>query len=135
MKVYNIKTIENFEGSINSIASNLEIALDYNPLSKNCYRVKLKKGPNKSKYQRLSPWITNKDGSKKKIGGAVCWHGYRDFLINLYKVNQNIRIVSATAEYLDETHFNETYPDTWNKNIGSMVNPAPYGACCTCEQD
>ena len=43
MKVYNTKKIENFESSINSIANNLEIALDYNPLSKNCYRIKLKK--------------------------------------------------------------------------------------------
>lgn len=134
MKVYNTNKIENFESSINSIANNLEIALDYNPLSKNCYRIKLKKGSNKSKYQRLSAWLTNKDGSKRIVGNAVCWHGYRDFIINLYKINSNIRIVSATTTYVDQDHFNETYPDTWNKNIGSVINPAPYGSCCTCEQ-
>jgi len=66
MKVYNTKKIENFESSINSIANNLEISLDYNPMSKNCYRIKLKKGSNKSKYQRLSAWLINKDGSKEE---------------------------------------------------------------------
>ena len=52
----------------------------------------------------------------------------------LYKINKDIRIVSATTTYVDQDHFNATYPDTWNKNIGSVVNPAPYGSCCTCEQ-
>ena len=53
MKVYNTKKIENFESSINSIANNLEIALDYNPLSKNCYRIKLKKGSRRPAESRV----------------------------------------------------------------------------------
>ena len=68
MKVYNIKKIENFESSINSIANNLEIALDYNPLSKNCYRIKLKKG-SKAANRRKS-FCARMGGMKKRLTSA-----------------------------------------------------------------
>ena len=133
MKVYNIKTINNFDNAINELAKSLDIVLDYNSISKNCYRIKLIKGNNKSKYQRLG-FLINKDGNRKKVGRAICWHGYRDFIIGLYKLNPSIRIVSAQATYLNASDFNDKYPSTYYKNIGSVVEPLSYGNACTCKE-
>ena len=100
---------------------NLELDLDMNQVSGNCHRVKLKLGPSK-KYQRLG-FSRNKDGSRKKVN-AVCWHGYRDFLIELYNISgNNFRVVTAQATYNNKDDFYSTYPATGKNNIGSMVDP------------
>ena len=40
------------------------------------------------KYQRTG-CMTCKNGQKNKVN-AVCWHGYRDFMIKLYKISDNL---------------------------------------------
>jgi len=87
MKIYNTKNIWQFESTLWTIAGKLGIDLDMSQVSGNCYRVKLKLGPTK-KYQRLG-FMKNKNGSRRKIN-AVCWHGFRDFLIELYNIKLHI---------------------------------------------
>ena len=81
MKVYNIKDLTCFESKLNEIASKLNIKLDYNLISKNCMRVKLVKTKENKNYQRKG-FYNNKNGTPRKVN-AICWHGFRDFLICL----------------------------------------------------
>ena len=103
MKIYNTKNIWQFESTMHSIAGKLQINIDMSKVSGNCHRVKLNLGPTK-KYQRLG-FSVNKDGSRKKVN-AVCWHGYRDFLIELYNISgNNFRVVTAQATYNNKDDF------------------------------
>ena len=43
MKIYNTKNITNFETILNEIKLKLNIDIDFNSISKNCFRVKLNK--------------------------------------------------------------------------------------------
>ena len=131
MKIYNTKNIWQFESTLWGIAGKLGIDLDISQVSRNCHRVKLKLGQSK-KYQRLG-FSRNKDGSRKKVN-AVCWHGYRDFLIELYNISENnLRVVTAQATYNNKEDFYSTYSETGKNNIGSMVDPLPYEEACNCK--
>jgi hypothetical protein len=129
MKIYNTKNIWQFKSTLWTIAGKLGIDLDMNQISGNCHRVKLKLGPSK-KYRRLG-FMRKKDGTRSKVN-AVCWHGYRDFIIQLYKISPDFRIVSAQATYNNKEDFYSKYPATGQNNIGSMVDPLPYEEACYC---
>ena len=130
MKIYNTKNIWQFESTLWTIAGKLGIDLDMNQVSGNCYRVKLKLGPTK-KYQRLG-FMKNKNGSTRKIN-AVCWHGFRDFLIELYNISgNNFRVVTAQTTYNNKDDFYIKYPATGENNIGSMIEPLHYEDACNC---
>jgi|TARA_R100000482_G_scaffold124748_1_gene78810 hypothetical protein len=131
MKIYNTKNIWQFKSSLWSIAGKLGIDLDMNQVSGNCHRVKLKLGTSK-KYQRLG-FSRNKDGSRKKVN-AVCWHGYRDFLKELYLISGTFKVVTAQATYNNIEDFYNKFEATGNNNIGSMVDPLPYRKACNCER-
>jgi len=133
MKIYNTKNIWCFESTMHSIAGKLQINIDMSKVSGNCHRVKLNLGPTK-KYQRLG-FSVNKDGSRKKVN-AVCWHGYRDFLIELYNISGNdFRVVTAQATYNNKDDFYNLYPGTGTNNIGSVVDPLNYEDACLCSDD
>ena len=130
MKIYNTKNIWQFESTLWTIAGKLGIDLDMNQVSGNCHRVKLKLGPTK-KYQRLG-FMKNKNGSRRKIN-AVCWHGFRDFLIELYNISGNkFRVVTAQTTYNNKDDFYIKYPSTGENNIGSMIEPLNYEDACNC---
>ena len=131
MKIYNTKNITNFETILNEIKLKLNIDIDFNSISKNCFRVKLNKKKENKNYQRTG-FYNNKDGSPRKIN-AICWHGYRDFINELYTINENLRIVSAQATYLNKEDFLNKYPDTAYNNIGSIMQPMNYADACLCE--
>ncbi len=63
---------------------------------------------------------------------AVCWHGYRDFFIEVYKVNEDSIIDTMFAKYNSLEHFYYTYPETGNINVGSKMNPIPHNKACQC---
>ena len=130
MKIYNIKNKPDFVKSINQISNKLNIKLDYNLISKNCMRVKLVKTKENKNYQRKG-FYNNKNGTPRKVN-AICWHGYRDFLIELYKVYSDLRVFTAQITYNNKEDFELKYPDTANINIGSMVQPLKYGSACFC---
>tara|TARA_R100001443_G_C3343758_1_gene175076 strand:- start:561 stop:1058 length:498 start_codon:yes stop_codon:yes gene_type:complete len=131
MKIYNTKNIAAFGSTLNSIACNLGVKLSWNQVSNNCYRVKLNLGPEK-KYQRLG-FMRKKDNSRSKVN-AVCWHGYRDFLKELYEIpGNNFRVVTAQATYNNKQDFYNKFESTGNNNIGSVMDPLPYRKACNCE--
>ena len=129
MKVYNIKNT-NFSEILKHVSTKLNICVDSNPISKNCYRVKLVKQKGTKNYQRKG-YYNNKNGTPRKVN-AICWHGFRDFLIELYKLNSSFRVVTAQITYNNKEDFELKYPDTANINIGSMVQPLNYEDACFC---
>ena len=132
MKIYNTKKIESFEDILNRISKNLNVNVDYKVVSNNCYNVKLRLDKTK-KYQRTG-YITCKNGQKNKVN-AVCWHGYRDFMIELYKISDNFRIKTCDIYYQNEEDFYNRYQSTGYKNIGSVIDPIQYKDACLCNED
>ena len=130
MKIYNTKNITNFNAILYEIKLKLNIEIDYNAISNNCYRVKLIKKKENKNYQ-CKGYYNNKNGTPRKVN-AICWHGFRDFLIELYKLNSSFRVVTAQITYNNKEDFELKYPDTANINIGSMVQPLNYGNACFC---
>ena len=103
MKIYNTRNKSDFENSINQIANKLEIEIDYNSISGNCYRVKLVKKKENKNYQRKG-FYNNKNGTPRKVN-AICWHGYRDFLTELYKIYSDLRVFTAQITYNNKEDF------------------------------
>lgn len=79
------------------------------------------------RYRRLSHM-------GKKVA-AVCWHGHREFMLNLFTYEPNAKLVTAMATYdgVDEFCFKAT--DTGFKNIGSIAKPMKYIDACTCKKE
>ena len=83
------------------------------------------------KYQRAG-FMRNNDGSRRKIG-SVCWHGHRDWMKAIFKINPDAIIISKLARYDGIDDFNSTFPDTYYTDVGSMMKPAYYGELFFCE--
>ena len=132
MKVYNTKNKANFVKSIVDISNKLGIKIEYNSISNNCYRVVLKKDKFNTKYQRTG-FITLKNGKKNKIN-SICWHGYKDFLTELYNIYDDLRIFTAQITYNNKKDFELNFESTGQKNIGSMVEPLQYNNACLCNK-
>jgi hypothetical protein len=64
---------------------------------------------------------------------AVCWHGYRDVLVELFNINPDARVYTALAKYKGKQGFYDNYPKTAYHNIGSMVSSAYMPDLCDCE--
>ena len=131
MKIYNTKEIY-FSELLKKISTKLNISIESNPISKNCYRVRVIKKKENKNYQRTG-YYNNKDGSKRKVN-AICWHGFRDFFIELYKYNNNFRVVTANITYTSGFDFYKNYNQTGYKNIGSMLEPLEYNKACLCNE-
>ena len=97
MKIYNTKNITNFNTILHEIKLKLNIDIDYNAISNNCFRVKLNKKKENKNYQRTG-FYNYKDGSKRKIN-AICWHGFKYFLTNLFDQYPKLRVVTAQITY------------------------------------
>ena len=68
---------------------------------------------------------------KRKVW-AVCWHGFRDFIREVYKINSTATIITAYARYEDVTDFEVTYLDTGYIDIGSKCMPLLHQDACHC---
>jgi hypothetical protein len=65
---------------------------------------------------------------------SACWHAHRDILRALFQAHPQAVIVTAMARYEGLAGFEDTYPDTAHKNIGSMMEPAYMPALCDCSE-
>lgn len=63
---------------------------------------------------------------------AVCWHGYRDYMREVFKLNPDAQIVTAHANYKGLDGFEHLYRNTGHANIGSMMSPMQYADACEC---
>ena len=87
------------------------------------------------KWGRVSQSVRNKDGSPRRVAGAVCWHGHREFMREVFKINPDARIKTALADYQGKDDFEETHRQTRGKGgdyAGFRI--LPYAQACDCEE-
>jgi len=63
---------------------------------------------------------------------AVCWHGHRDFMREVFKREPDARIKTSMADYKGAENFEYTFPDTAYLNIGSIMYPQMVSEACKC---
>lgn len=79
--------------------------------------------------QELAPG-QNRSASGRRTA-AVCWHVYRDVLIEVFNINPDAKVATMYAKYYGSEAFYELFPATGSINRGSMF--APIGASQTCD--
>lgn len=103
---------------------NVELHTDAKPLSSRSFR------------GRIVTKDADGPGSRRSWSGRrgrwACWHLYRDVMFAALLVNPEARIKSSLADYRGIYDFQLRYPQTANKNIGSMVAPARMPDLCDC---
>jgi len=88
------------------------------------------------KWGRVSQHIRNKDGSPRRVPGAVCWHGHRAFMREVFKINPDARIKTTLADYQGSEHFEQTHRNTRRGKRGSYYGYGfSYGQACDCQLD
>lgn len=60
---------------------------------------------------------------------AVSWQAHREFMRNLFEIDPNARINTSIAVYNGETEFYAAYPETYQHNVGSTIQPVAIGDC------
>lgn len=65
---------------------------------------------------------------------AVCWHSFRDFIREIYKVNSQAIIVTGIARYDCRDNFERTYYRTGIINVGSQAKPLFFEDACRCNE-
>lgn len=83
-------------------------------------------------YGRRSGSVVNKDGQYRRVPGAVCWHGHRDFFRALYRLVPDAKIITALAIYRDSDDFEATYRDTRYQERDYYGFHVPYVETCDC---
>lgn len=96
-------------------------------------------GPRRGASATFTLRVTSSRGRGAHIAGsgrrtvAACWHVHRDVMRALFLFGAT-RIKSAFADYRSLEHFEEIHADTYTRNVGSMMQPASYGALCECAE-
>ena len=80
------------------------------------------------RYQRTSASAFH---SERRVF-AVCWHGHRDFMREIFKRDPSARVKTAWADYKGVEDFEEKFPETAYLNVGSMMYPMFASEVCTC---
>lgn len=65
---------------------------------------------------------------------AVCWHEHRDFFRAIYRMVPDAVFKTAYATYENTEHFEQTFPQTGYRNIGSMYQPLSAESACECPE-
>src|SRR5215207_5508272 len=77
---------------------------------------------------------TSAPGAHKSWSGrrinAACWHAYRDAILAVFNINPDARVYTSMAKYVGRDGFMSAYPQTADKNIGSMMQPAYMPELC-----
>ena len=131
MKIYGFKNNNLNLNDIVKSANDLGIEANVIYNSSNCFNVKLNRSDN-DKYQRTGFMYSENLKRYNKVG-AICWHGFRDFMIAMYELDGNLRFVTAHTTYNNKDDFYIKFPDTAYKNIGSLMNHINFGDACLCD--
>lgn len=63
---------------------------------------------------------------------ALCWHGHRDVMQEIFTRHPTALLVTAMARYDGADGFECEYPQTGDQNIGSIAQPLCYADACLC---
>lgn len=85
---------------------------------------------------RLAPGQRRSSMAYGTTGGrrinAVCWHGYRDVLIELFNIEPDVKVYTAMAKYRGRDEFYREFPKTGERNVGSVMYPVTMPETCDC---
>jgi len=81
------------------------------------------------KYQRLSSGYGR---ALEHRVFAVCWHGFRDFLRAVYRLEPNAVFYTAFDTWRGSEDFEARYQDSGFRNIGSQAMPISACEACRC---
>ena len=96
------------------------------------YRVKLTVKDSRGDYGRRGH-LRRVDGERRRVA-ALCWHGFRDFLITLFDHAPYATVRTARATYDGVTDFYQKFPATGGTIIGSQADPLRYDEACDCRK-
>ena len=65
---------------------------------------------------------------------ALCWHGHRDVMRELFRNHPTALLVTAVARYDGLMSFDQQYLETGYQNVGSQVDPLLYQEACECNE-
>jgi hypothetical protein len=85
-------------------------------------------------WTRRSQNIKNKDGQYRRVVGAVCWHGHREFMREVFKINPEARIKTGIADYRGSKHFEDTHGTTHSQG-GNQYGRRGFGEACDCPRE
>lgn len=77
----------------------------------------------------------NRDGSRRRCPGAVCWHGHRAFMRACYALVPDAKIVTAFITYTDAENFERSHTFTAERQAGSAYRPVTFGELCECDDE
>ena len=72
-----------------------------------------------------------RSNSGRKIA-ALCWHGHRDIMLDIFAQHPDAILVSAAARYDGQNDFMQKFPATGRQNIGSYFEPMDRQHACEC---
>ena len=76
---------------------------------------------------------SRKYGARKSWSGrhskAASWEAHRDFMVAIFEQDPNARLQTGMAVYRGKDGFEQLYPDTAYKNIGSQMQPMTMPDC------
>lgn len=84
-------------------------------------------------YRRVSTFERN--GKRRTIGGVLCWHGHRDFMLKMFERFPGAILTSCLAKYDGQTGFLRDFPETGFQNIGGEYRPMELHDACYCYMD
>lgn len=121
------------EGAIRAAARSAGVALRLEPSGRG-FRVVLSPDTAKhgDRYRRTGFSRTTR-GNRRFIN-ATCYHGFLHFMRVLYARAPGAVVRSSMATFRDGGDFLRQAPDIAARNIGSMVDPLPYGSACRCDE-
>lgn len=88
---------------------------------------------------RLNAADSRKIGARRSFSGRhgrwSCWHAFRDVFAAWLMVDPNATIRTGVATYRGRDDFLAKFPETGNRNIGSLIEPLLITDACDCEAD
>ena len=94
-------------------------------------------GVRRNRYRFKMGATSGKPGSRKSASGRrgpwACWDAFRDVLAAIFIADPDALIRTAAATYRGAQDFLDKYPETGDRNVGSMVAPAFYDELCDCD--
>ncbi|AYN57992.1 hypothetical protein HWB90_gp042 [Mycobacterium phage Fowlmouth] len=90
-------------------------------------------------FQKFGKGTDLASGQRRSSQGrrinAVCWHAYRDVLVEVFNINPDAKVRTREAKYLGKESFYANFPNTAHSNLGSLFQPLCYADACDCDGD
>ena len=86
---------------------------------------------------RIDTHSSKGNGARRSASGrrinAACWHAFRDTIRAILTEYPHAIVTTGMARYEGLAGFEKVYPETANRNIGSLFAPAYMPDLCECE--